>query len=260
MSGPCLQPLIWPESGSPSRKTAMNSAAEFASNGFHTSLPSLSLTASGSLPPFTWLGEKRSLRNSVDWHTRHVAKPAQPKRCDQFIYRGEHISSQQLHAELSSTYRVFSVKLQSAQITRNSDAESITFSATGCAAPSRRMFQSLRHSRYRSTCIFFNALLIRLLKIRRQPTTGFTLLGAHQVGAQMVDSAGFQKSNNARSNPVETTHGIHESSVLCVFSGSRQYRLGGCVKIFLKTINANWLDVYHIRGVRRLDNTCTQMA
>ncbi|KAG5452983.1 hypothetical protein CSKR_110348 [Clonorchis sinensis] len=28
-----------------------------------------------------------------------------------------------------------------------------------------------------------NALLIRLLKILRQPTTGFVLLGAHQVGA-----------------------------------------------------------------------------
>ncbi|KAG5441542.1 hypothetical protein CSKR_109743 [Clonorchis sinensis] len=28
-----------------------------------------------------------------------------------------------------------------------------------------------------------NALLIRLLKILRQPTTGFALLGAHQVGA-----------------------------------------------------------------------------
>ncbi|KAG5442102.1 hypothetical protein CSKR_110932 [Clonorchis sinensis] len=28
-----------------------------------------------------------------------------------------------------------------------------------------------------------NVLLIRLLKILRQPTTGFALLGAHQVGA-----------------------------------------------------------------------------
>ncbi|KER34261.1 hypothetical protein T265_00112 [Opisthorchis viverrini] len=36
-------------------KTAMTSAAELAGNGFHTSLPSDCLTASGSLPPFTWL-------------------------------------------------------------------------------------------------------------------------------------------------------------------------------------------------------------
>ncbi|KER28164.1 hypothetical protein T265_04925 [Opisthorchis viverrini] len=79
---------MWPVSGSPSRKTAVTSAAEFAGNGFHTSLPSHCLTASGSLPPFTWLGEKRPSRKSVDWHTQHVAKPAQPVQCDQFIYRG----------------------------------------------------------------------------------------------------------------------------------------------------------------------------
>ncbi|KER21755.1 hypothetical protein T265_09994 [Opisthorchis viverrini] len=39
-------------------KTTITSAAEFAGNGFHTSLPSHCLTASGSLPPFTWLCEK----------------------------------------------------------------------------------------------------------------------------------------------------------------------------------------------------------
>ncbi|KER27743.1 hypothetical protein T265_05297 [Opisthorchis viverrini] len=83
-----VQPLMWPVSGSPSRKTAVTSAAEFAGNGLHTSLPSHCLTASGSLPPFTWLGEKSPSRKSVDWHTQHVAKPTQPVQCDQFIYRG----------------------------------------------------------------------------------------------------------------------------------------------------------------------------
>ncbi|KER22533.1 hypothetical protein T265_09398 [Opisthorchis viverrini] len=48
------KPLMWPVSGSPSRKTAATSAAEFTANGFHTSLPNHSLTASGSLQPFTW--------------------------------------------------------------------------------------------------------------------------------------------------------------------------------------------------------------
>ncbi|KER33376.1 hypothetical protein T265_00696 [Opisthorchis viverrini] len=67
---------MWPLSGSPSRKTAVTSAAEFAGNGFHTSLPSHCLTASGSLPPFTWLCEKSFSRKSVDWHTQHVARAA----------------------------------------------------------------------------------------------------------------------------------------------------------------------------------------
>ncbi|KER27497.1 hypothetical protein T265_05458 [Opisthorchis viverrini] len=84
----CELPLMWPVSGSPSRKTTMTSAAEFAGNGSHTSLPSHCLTASGSLPPFTWLCEKSPSRKSVDWHTQHVAKPAQPIQFDQFIYRG----------------------------------------------------------------------------------------------------------------------------------------------------------------------------
>ncbi|KAG5441746.1 hypothetical protein CSKR_113550 [Clonorchis sinensis] len=79
---------MWPVSGSPSRKTAMTSLAEFAGNGFYTSLPSHCLTASGSLPPFTGLCEKNPSRKSVDWHAQHVAKPAQPMQCDQFIYRG----------------------------------------------------------------------------------------------------------------------------------------------------------------------------
>ncbi|KER27490.1 hypothetical protein T265_13776 [Opisthorchis viverrini] len=79
---------MWPVSGSPSRKTAGTSAAEFAGNGFHTSLTSHCLAASDSLPPFTWLGEKSPSRKSVDWHTHHVAEPAQPMQCDQFTYRG----------------------------------------------------------------------------------------------------------------------------------------------------------------------------
>ncbi|KER31399.1 hypothetical protein T265_02315 [Opisthorchis viverrini] len=79
---------MWAVSGSPSRRTAMTSAAEFAGNGIHTSLPSHCLIPSGSLPPFTWLCEKSPSRNSVDWHTQHVAKPAQPVQYDQFIYRG----------------------------------------------------------------------------------------------------------------------------------------------------------------------------
>ncbi|KAG5445444.1 hypothetical protein CSKR_103747 [Clonorchis sinensis] len=70
------------------RKTAVTSAAEFAGSGFYTSLPSHCLTASGSFPPFTWLCEKNPSRKSVDWHAQHVAKPAQPMQCDQFIYRG----------------------------------------------------------------------------------------------------------------------------------------------------------------------------
>ncbi|KER19931.1 hypothetical protein T265_11419 [Opisthorchis viverrini] len=45
------------------------------------------LTDSGSVPPFTWLYVKNSLRKSVDWLTQHVAKQLQPMRCDQFIYR-----------------------------------------------------------------------------------------------------------------------------------------------------------------------------
>ncbi|KER26411.1 hypothetical protein T265_06330 [Opisthorchis viverrini] len=82
------EPLMWPVSGSPSRKTAVTSAAKFAGNGFHTSLPSHCLTASGSLPPFTWLWEKSPSRKSVDWHTQHLANPAQPMHCDQSIHRG----------------------------------------------------------------------------------------------------------------------------------------------------------------------------
>ncbi|KER24639.1 hypothetical protein T265_07737 [Opisthorchis viverrini] len=62
---------MWTVSESSSRKTAVTSAAEFAGNGFHTSLPSHCLTASGSLPTFTWLGEKSPSRKSVDWHTQH---------------------------------------------------------------------------------------------------------------------------------------------------------------------------------------------
>ncbi|KER21493.1 hypothetical protein T265_15082, partial [Opisthorchis viverrini] len=56
-----------------------------------------------------------------------------------------------------------------------------TSMATGCAAPGRLMFQWLRYSIHRSKGVFCNALLVRLLKIRRQPTTGFALLGTHQA-------------------------------------------------------------------------------
>ncbi|KAG5452232.1 hypothetical protein CSKR_112521 [Clonorchis sinensis] len=42
------------------------------------SLPSHCLTSPGSFPHFTWLWEKNPSRNSVDWYTKHVAKPAQP--------------------------------------------------------------------------------------------------------------------------------------------------------------------------------------
>ncbi|KAG5443426.1 Forkhead box protein D3-A [Clonorchis sinensis] len=79
---------MWPVSGFPSRKTAVTSAAEFAGTGFYTSLSSHCLAASGSFPLFTWLFEKNPLWKSVDWHTQHVAKPAQPMQYDQFICRG----------------------------------------------------------------------------------------------------------------------------------------------------------------------------
>ncbi|KER24004.1 hypothetical protein T265_08248 [Opisthorchis viverrini] len=49
---------------------------------------------------------------------------------------------------------------------------------TECTAPGRLMFQSLRYSR----CMYMrNALLMRLLKIHGQTTTGFALVVAHQV-------------------------------------------------------------------------------
>ncbi|KER25307.1 hypothetical protein T265_07188 [Opisthorchis viverrini] len=40
------------------------------------------------------LCENSPLRKSADWHTEHVAKPAQPMKCDQFIYPGRVISSE----------------------------------------------------------------------------------------------------------------------------------------------------------------------
>ncbi|KER27250.1 hypothetical protein T265_05654 [Opisthorchis viverrini] len=67
-----LTPLVWPVSGSPSRKTAVTSAAEFAGNGFYPPLPSHCLTTPGSLSSFTWLWEKSPSRKSVDWHTRNL--------------------------------------------------------------------------------------------------------------------------------------------------------------------------------------------
>ncbi|KER27590.1 LOW QUALITY PROTEIN: hypothetical protein T265_13764 [Opisthorchis viverrini] len=108
----------------PSRKTAVTSAVEFSGNGFDTSLPSHCLTASGFLPPFTWLCEKSPSRKSVDWHTQHVAKPEQPTFLDYL------------------------------KVLRFLPTEA-------------------------------NALLIRLLKIRRQFTTGFALLGARRRGPRI---------------------------------------------------------------------------
>ncbi|KER19996.1 hypothetical protein T265_11363 [Opisthorchis viverrini] len=52
-----------------------------------------------SFQPLTCLCEKNPSRNSVDWHTQHVAKPIQPMQGDQFTYRGRVISS-----EYHSTY------------------------------------------------------------------------------------------------------------------------------------------------------------
>ncbi|KAG5449391.1 hypothetical protein CSKR_101165 [Clonorchis sinensis] len=68
-------------------------------------------------------------------------------------------------------------------------------SATECAAPGNNSPCFVRTKRNQSWFIR-NAVLMRLLKILRQPTTGFALLGAHQVGAskKMGDSAGFQVS------------------------------------------------------------------
>ncbi|KER20313.1 hypothetical protein T265_11120 [Opisthorchis viverrini] len=81
-----IHPLVQPPEGHV--PPILEFSAEFAGNGLHTSLPSHCLTASGSLPPFTWLCEKSPSWKSVDWHTQHMAKPAQPVQCDQFIYRG----------------------------------------------------------------------------------------------------------------------------------------------------------------------------
>ncbi|KER30012.1 hypothetical protein T265_03491 [Opisthorchis viverrini] len=81
--------------------------AEFAANGFHTSLPSHYLTASGSLPPFAWLCEKSPSRKSVDRHTQHVAKPAQCMQCDQFIYRRWVISPEYHSTIFRIAYPVF---------------------------------------------------------------------------------------------------------------------------------------------------------
>ncbi|KER24737.1 hypothetical protein T265_07687 [Opisthorchis viverrini] len=54
---------MWPVLGSPSRKTAVTGAAEFAGNGFHTSLPNHCLTASGSPHP-SRVCAQRALRGS----------------------------------------------------------------------------------------------------------------------------------------------------------------------------------------------------
>ncbi|KER23992.1 hypothetical protein T265_08237 [Opisthorchis viverrini] len=81
-----------------------------------------------------------------------------------------------------------------------------------CAAPGRLMFQPLRYSRYRDTLSIGNvynsgskrtlsirnALLIRLLKIRRQPTISFALLGAHRVGAVLEFTATLYSTETDR--------------------------------------------------------------
>ncbi|KAG5449194.1 hypothetical protein CSKR_104705 [Clonorchis sinensis] len=50
-----------------------------------------------------------------------------------------------------------------------------------------------------------NALLIRLLKILRQPTTGFALLGAHQVGAVPEFPKSIWFCERLTRNPAEST-------------------------------------------------------
>ncbi|KAG5444570.1 hypothetical protein CSKR_108064 [Clonorchis sinensis] len=65
----------------------ITSAAEFAGNGFHTSLPSHCMTSPDLLSPFTWLCEKSISRKSIDWYTENVTKPAQTMECDHFICR-----------------------------------------------------------------------------------------------------------------------------------------------------------------------------
>ncbi|KAG5448025.1 hypothetical protein CSKR_106602 [Clonorchis sinensis] len=54
-------------------------------------------------------------------------------------------------------------------------------STTACDPPGCFMFQLARYSRYHNILHRRNTLLIRLLKIPRQPTTGSSLFGAHQV-------------------------------------------------------------------------------
>ncbi|KAG5451885.1 hypothetical protein CSKR_111260 [Clonorchis sinensis] len=80
-----------PVSESPSRETAMTSAAEFAGTHFHASLPSHCLVSLGSFRPFAWLCEKNPLRKSVDWYTEHVDKPL--TQCDQSICHGTVVTS-----------------------------------------------------------------------------------------------------------------------------------------------------------------------
>ncbi|KAG5446642.1 hypothetical protein CSKR_108301, partial [Clonorchis sinensis] len=72
--------------------------------------------------------------------------------------------------------------------------------ATECAAPSHLMFKLLRYSRYRDTVYRRITLLIRLLKILRQPTTGFALFGANQVGACKHHKREIQLGSRTQAN------------------------------------------------------------
>ncbi|KAG5446836.1 hypothetical protein CSKR_203630 [Clonorchis sinensis] len=93
-----------PVSGPPSRETAVTGAAEFAGNGFQTSLPSRCLTSPGSFPFFAWLCEKNRSRKSVDWHKEHVSKPMQPIQCDQIFRSPIHPQTDSEAAALPTTY------------------------------------------------------------------------------------------------------------------------------------------------------------
>ncbi|KAG5454228.1 hypothetical protein CSKR_111777 [Clonorchis sinensis] len=53
-----------------SRESVMTSAAEFAGNGFHASLPSHCLVTTGLFPPFAWLYEKDSSEKRLKWLER----------------------------------------------------------------------------------------------------------------------------------------------------------------------------------------------
>ncbi|KER27014.1 LOW QUALITY PROTEIN: hypothetical protein T265_13889 [Opisthorchis viverrini] len=198
-------------------KTAVTSAAEFAGIRYHTSLPSHCLTTSGSLSPFTCLCEKSLSRKSVDWHTQHVAKPAQPMECDQFIHRGlvckKYIFTEIL-TETSDILRtkdytewklaVFILKLRHKQ-RHILICKQIWFRERLTWDPAEALvcdvFRQLNVLHQATSCLgsydirdfaihvyICNALLIRLLKAPRQPTNGFALLGAHQA-----QSPGFRQ-------------------------------------------------------------------
>ncbi|KAG5446985.1 hypothetical protein CSKR_102387 [Clonorchis sinensis] len=48
-----------------------------------------SVSTVGNIPQILeWLCEKSPSKTSVNWHTEHVTKPAQPMESDQYIRRG----------------------------------------------------------------------------------------------------------------------------------------------------------------------------